>query len=132
MKRGKSGGIILPMHDGREAGFPAAMRLKKRSDFARIYGSGTARRGDLLSLYVLAGAAAPRMGIVLPRHFGTAVERNRMKRLLREAFRRNRSLFEGREMIVRPHAGCKGRTAVEVERALTDEFRRAVGTEVRE
>ncbi len=132
MKQGPRGAIILPMHDGREAGFPAAMRLKKRSDFARIYGSGTARRGDLLSLYVLAGATTPRMGIVLPRHFGTAVERNRTKRLLREAFRRNRFLFAGRETIVRPQAALKGCTAVEVERALVGEFRRAVGTEVRE
>ena len=70
------------------------------------------------------------MGIVLPRHFGTAVERNRTKRLLREAFRRNRSLFAGKDIIARPHAGCKGRTAAEVERALTEEFGRAVRTEV--
>lgn len=70
------------------------------------------------------------MAIVLPRRWGTAVERNRIKRLLRETFRRNSTLFSGMDIIVRPHEVCKGCRMEEIERSLVKEFRAAAGMEV--
>jgi len=63
------------------------------------------------------------MGIVIPRRWGNAVERNRMKRLLREVFRCHRDFFLGSEFIVRPHEVCKGCRLEEIERAFLTEFR---------
>jgi ribonuclease P protein component len=39
--------------------------------------------------------AGPRIGLTVTRKVGSSVERNRCRRLLREAFRRNRTLAEG-------------------------------------
>ncbi|MCB9623279.1 MAG: ribonuclease P protein component [Sandaracinus sp.] len=41
----------------------------------------------------LVGSDAPRLGIVVTKKLGCAVRRNRIKRVLREVFRRNRTLF---------------------------------------
>jgi len=44
-------------------------------------------------LVVRPGAGGTRLGITVTRRVGGAVDRNRVKRLVREVFRRNRGLF---------------------------------------
>jgi ribonuclease P protein component len=68
-------------------GLPRARRLRKRSDFLRIQ-DGTARVSTRHLLVLLGeGTGLSRLGIVASRKVGGAVERNRAKRLVREAFR---------------------------------------------
>ena len=59
----------------------------RRSDFQRVLTAGTAVRGDLVILYVATSEGAPRAGFVTGRKVGGAVQRNRARRLLREAWR---------------------------------------------
>ena len=73
-------------------------RLRKRTEFEACYASGVRVSGRHLVLFLLAGPAAsrPRIGISVSKKVGNAVVRNRVKRRLRELFRRNRAEFSGR------------------------------------
>jgi len=67
-------------------------RLSRSADFERVYRQGRSVGNRFLVLYAFprAGEAAagegPRLGLSVSRKVGGAVDRNRVKRLLREAF----------------------------------------------
>ena len=66
-------------------------RLSRSSEFQRVYRQGSSTASRFLVLYYFkrsadAGAAVPRLGLSVSKKLGGAVERNRIKRLLREAF----------------------------------------------
>ena len=67
---------------------PRAHRLTKRGDYARVRRQGRSRAHPLLILVVAPnGGETTRVGIVVGKKIGTAVARNRVKRVLREAAR---------------------------------------------
>jgi ribonuclease P protein component len=63
-------------------------RLSRSAEFERVYrhGRSTANRHFVLYTFPNASADRPRLGLSVSRKVGGAVERNRVKRLLREAF----------------------------------------------
>lgn len=64
------------------------MVLKQNSDFRRVYGRGRAQTNPALVTYVLKNRAGfCRIGITTGKKLGCAVERNRCRRIIREAFR---------------------------------------------
>lgn len=70
--------------------FPKAKRLLANSQFRAVMARRLSARDGLLVLYVLEnGLGYPRLGVSIGKSCGTAVVRNRLKRLLREAFRQN-------------------------------------------
>jgi len=68
-------------------------RLRKRREFEECYASGVRVSGRHIQMFCLPEGGCPRLGISVPRRVGNAVLRNRVRRRLREIFRRNRGLF---------------------------------------
>ncbi|PIE56702.1 MAG: ribonuclease P protein component [Desulfobulbus propionicus] len=82
-------------------GLPKTKLLRQRWEFARVYAKGARLRGEGFSL-IFRDNAQPvsRLGISVPRKAGSAVRRNRVKRLFREVFRLNHDLFPAGSDIV--------------------------------
>jgi ribonuclease P protein component len=89
---------------------PSRGRLSRSAEFERVYrqGRSTANRHLVLYAFPNPSAERPRLGLSVSRKVGGAVERNRVKRLLREAFARTEAeLSPGQDVVVvaRPQAG---------------------------
>ncbi len=87
--------------------FPPAARLRTKADFDRVLRARRRTSDQYLTLYTAHGPApTARLGIAVGRRFGNAVARNRIKRLIREAFRHLRpDLPPGTDWVVIPHPG---------------------------
>ncbi len=79
-------------------GFSRGDRLRKRREFEECYASGVRVSGRFLQVFLLPETGPSRLGISVPKRAGSAVTRNRIRRRLREIFRRNRDLFGSRGM----------------------------------
>ena len=89
---------------------PSRGRLSRSAEFERVYRQGRSTANRHLVLYTFPNATAerPRLGLSVSRKVGGAVERNRVKRLLREAFAQTEAnLRAGQDVVVvaRPGAG---------------------------
>lgn len=91
-------------------------RLRRRSDFLRCYRKGGRRRGSLATLHFSSrrdsDREGARLGITASRKVGKAVVRHRLKRRVREIFRRfpGRAELGSQDIVVHlwPAAGTAG------------------------
>jgi ribonuclease P protein component len=103
--------------------FRADEHIRKREDFERIYSSGHRHSGRLMTMFVsFNGRAGARLGIAATRKMGSAVVRNRAKRLVRELFRHHKPAG-GFDIVVVPRHEMLDASYVTLEaefRALLD------------
>lgn len=104
------------------ATLPRAGIVRRKSDVRRLMRTGRKAAGPLLSLRYSprpeAGCPNRRVAFLLPGAIKGAVGRNRLKRRLREAFRRSQNLFpSGFDFLVfvRPEAARAGYTELKAE-----------------
>lgn len=108
------------------------MRIKRRDDFRRAFRVGVEWKGACFSLRLVGQTSGPRIGIVVSRRFGNAVERNRVKRLIREGFRRIAVQLPAVDIIILPRPTCQRLGVEEFGRTLVGAIREALALEVDE
>ncbi len=79
------------MGDVERGDAPRRRRLSRSGDFDRVYRDGVSRGNRFLVLYSFARGEEepggdPRLGLSVGRRIGRAVQRNKVKRAVREAF----------------------------------------------
>jgi ribonuclease P protein component len=96
-----------------------AERLRHRQDFLRAQAQGKRLHTPHFGL-VLAPLAAdrPRLGLVVSRRLGKAAQRNRVKRWLREFFRRHKSGLPAVDLVIIAKKGAAALGYHQVEEEL--------------
>lgn len=82
------------MPEKRDESFPGKYRLRRSNDFKRVFARGRRRPTRFFVIYILPNQLEfSRLGIQVRRRVGTAVVRNRIKRMVRETFRKIKDDF---------------------------------------
>jgi ribonuclease P protein component len=82
-------------------GLPAEARLRRPQDFRRVYARGLRARGrQLVVIAHRRRERGHRLGLSVSKDHGRAVRRNKIKRILREAFRLARPRLPGQYDVV--------------------------------
>ena len=106
-------------------------RLRKRRELEECYASGVRASGRHVQVFLLADPSRERarLGISVPRRVGNSPARNRVRRRLREIFRRSRGLLGagGSALVVnaRPSAASAS------FRELSEDYARTVSRAIR-
>ncbi len=107
--------------------FPKAARIRRRSEFRRVYDHGTPQRNAGFHLFVAPSPDAPdapaRTGITVTKSVGNAVVRNRLRRWVREYVRHNRRQFKtGVDIVINVHPRMAKAEHEEFDRLLANVF----------
>ena len=107
--------------------FARISRLRLKRDFEAVFDAGKRTTAGELVMWHKPGEEAPsKIGLMVSKKTGGAVRRNRIKRLLREAFRLSQEqLKEGTRLIIYPKAGCAIDTMAQARNALEGIWRKA-------
>ena len=78
-----------------DEGLSPQERIRKKSDFVVLYKKGSRLRGKYFDVVYCANQLPfSRMAVVVSKKVGNAVVRNRVKRWIRELFRRHKDLMQ--------------------------------------
>lgn len=92
----------------------------KNSEFKKVYEYGKSYSNKYLVLYVLENESSEnRLGISVSKKIGNSVVRHRITRLIREAYRLNKDMFNsGLDIVVIAKIGARSKGYKEIESAF--------------
>jgi ribonuclease P protein component len=104
--------------------FPRSCRLTARRQFLAVYDAGRRVASESFLLFGLPNSAGHcRLGITVTRKLGGAVRRNRIKRRIREVFRRNRArLTTPLDLVVNARPGVEARAFPDLEAEFLNRY----------
>ncbi len=116
-----------PGGDQLPARFPRAHRLPRRAEFSEVMKTGCRSRDECFSLYasVCRLNYTARLGVTVAKRVSPkAVARNRIKRQIRESFRRNQHLLVGLSVVVTANPPAHARNNAQLRASLSKHWER--------
>lgn len=108
------------------ARFPRSARVRTGAEYRRVFEHARRTADPLLSLHLHLHGDEPRLGLAVSRKVDKrAVARNRIKRALRDEFRRLRSRLPPGDYVVVARAGAAQAAPVELRAAFVRSLARA-------
>ncbi len=94
--------------------------MRRRADFLKAQAQGQRLYSRHFGVTIqAAGAGFPRLGLAVTRRLGNAARRNRVKRLLREFFRRHKVALPPKDIVIMAKKGAEALTYPEVDQELS-------------
>jgi ribonuclease P protein component len=123
-------GLSPARQQRRQLRFPRSCRLVRRKDFEAVYRSGKRRSGPQLVVFCRRnGLAQSRFGTSVRRQLGTAVERNRIRRRVREIVRlHRREIAAGWDIVIQPRRTAARAQFACLEKELVGHLRAMAGS----
>ena len=91
-----------------------------RADFLRAMAQGRRWHTRHFGITLAPGPGGrPRLGLVVTKRFGKAVRRNRVRRLLREFFRRHKGQLPPEDLIIMAKKGAEALTYQQIQEELS-------------
>ncbi len=114
-------GLNAGGHDRERLTLPAQLRLRKKSDFEAVYAKSRRFGDGFFSVTVGPNnTGRPRLGLaVATKTAGNSVERNRIRRQVRESFRLHQLEIPALDLIVSARPKCKGASNAELRASLS-------------
>jgi len=102
-------------------------RLKRNKDYRAVYRAGKSVANRELVLYFIKNRyGKTRAGFSVSKKIGKSVVRNRMKRLIKEAFRLHiKDIKPGYDLIFIARTGSKNYKYADIERSVVDVLKKA-------
>jgi len=115
--------------------FSRAMRLSRARDIARVFRGGLSISNSYVTIraHRRGGSSAARLAFAVARkHVASAVLRNRVKRIVRESFRRHAELLRGHDIVVVSRPGLSKAQGQDLRKTIDQQWSRLVAEPVRE